>query len=77
MLRHCDELRVVSYDGAIILYGNNREGGVIDCNGQMVETSIITGFGRAYDVDDQTIEHDERTVVFLGEYATSHGGMHM
>ena len=74
---HRDNLSAVSYDDALVLPGNNRKGGVIDCNGQVVEASIITGFGGAYDVDDQTIEHDERTVVFLGEYATSTGGMHM
>ncbi|WP_405297873.1 glycosyltransferase family 61 protein [Methanobrevibacter sp.] len=71
---HRDKLSAVSYDDALVLPGNNRKGGVIDCNGQVVEASIITGFGGAYDVDEQTIEHDERTVVFLGEYATSTWG---
>lgn len=69
-----DELSAVSYDDAIVLPGNNRKGGVIDCNGQLVEESTSAWFGGAYDVDDQTIEHDERTVVFLGEYATSTWG---
>ena len=71
---HRDELSAVSYDDAIVLPGNNRKGGVIDCNGQLVEESTSAWFGGAYDVDDQTIEHDERTVVFLGEYATSTWG---
>ena len=71
---HRDELSTVSYDDAIVLPGNNRNGGVIDCNGQLVEESTSAWFGGAYGVDDQTIEHDERTVVFLGEYATSTWG---
>ena len=69
-----DELSAVSYENALVLPGNNRNGGVIDCNGQLVEESTSAWFGGAYDVDDQTIEHDERTVVFLGEYATSTWG---
>ena len=72
--RHRDELSAASYDDAIVLPGNNRKGGVIDCNGQLVEESTSAWFGGAYGVDDQTIEHDERTVVFLGEYATSTWG---
>ena len=69
-----DELSAVSYDDAVVLPGNNRKGGVIDCNGQLVEESTSAWFGGAYGVDGQTIEHDERTVVFLGEYATSTWG---
>lgn len=67
-----DELSAISYEDATVLPGCNRHaGGVIDCNGQLVEESISVWFGGAYDVgEDQTIEHDERTVVFLGEYAT-------
>ena len=73
--RHRDELSTVSYDDAIVLSGNNRKGGVIDCNGQLVEESRSSWFGGAYDVeDDQTIEYGERTVVFLGEYATGTWG---
>ena len=71
---HRDELSAVSYDDALVLPGNNSKGGVIDCNGQLVEKSTSAWFGGAYSVDDQTIEHDERTVVFLGEYATSTWG---
>ena len=72
---HRDELSAVSYDDALVLPGNNRKGGVIDCNGQLVEESRSSWFGGAYDVeDDQTIEYDERTVVFLGEYATGTWG---
>lgn len=75
--RHLDELSAVSYDDALVLPGNNRKGGVIDCNGQLVEESTSAWFGGAYDVDDQTIEYDERTVVFFWvSMLLVRGGMH-
>ena len=75
--RHLDELSAVSYDDALVLPGNNRKGGVIDCNGQLVEESTSAWFGGAYDVDDQTIEYDERTVVFFWvSMILVRGGMH-
>ena len=73
--RYRDKLSAVSYDDALVLPGNKKKGGVIDCNGQLVEESISAWFGGAYDVaDNQTIEYSEKTIVYLGEYATSTWG---
>lgn len=69
-----DELSAISYDDALVLPGNNGKGGVIDCNGHLVEESASVWFGGAYDVEDNQIEYDERTVVFLGEYSASTWG---
>ena len=70
--RYRDDLSAASYEDALILPGKGRKGGVFDSNGNFVEDSKSKWFGGTYNLEDnQSIDYDERTVVFLGEYAAS------